>query len=158
MRNLFFIFYLFNLNFCFAQKGTAVLNDSAALANLSMIYQLSDISTFELSNLEVEVRMNLIRTFIKQTNQELKSRSDEYDGWKKAKRYRIKNIGAYKIQIVPYLNDLGEQEIWINGFCSNHANWRSEVVWVFDGGNCYFTMRINLTSGELISSVTNGYI
>lgn len=157
MRNSFFIFFLLTLNICYSQKGNVFLNDSAALANISMIYELSNLTTYELSNSELDELLIQIRSFIKHTNAELRNRSDEYGGWNNAKRYKIKNLGTYKLQIVPFMNEQGEQEVWINGFCNNGSNWRNELVWVFDGGNCYFTMRINLTTGQLISARTNGY-
>jgi hypothetical protein len=158
MRNSIFILALLTSQLCFSQKGIVVLNDSAVLGNVSMIYQLSNISSFELANSELDELLSLTRSFIKQTNQELKSRSDEYGGWNNAKRYKIKNLGTYIVQIVPYLNEQGEKEVWINGFCNDIGPfWRNQLVLVLDGGNCYFNMRINLTKRTLLSAGTNGY-
>jgi hypothetical protein len=135
-----------------------VLNDSAALGNVSMVYQLSDLSTFELANSELDELLNLTRSFIKQTNHELKAKSDEYGGWNNAKRYKIKSLGTYIVQIVPFFNEQGEKEVWINGFCIDMGPfWRNQLVLGLDGGNCYFNMRINLTVKTLISAGTNGY-
>ncbi|MEQ9302850.1 MAG: hypothetical protein RJQ14_02970, partial [Marinoscillum sp.] len=122
-----------------------------------MFCELSNILTFEIANSEVDELIRLTKSFIKQSNKELKARSDEFGGWSNAKRYKIKNLGTYTLQIVPFFNEQGEQEVWINGFCDNAPRWRNEVVWVLDGGNCYFTMRINLANGQLISAGTNGY-
>ena len=33
----------------------------------------------------------------------------------------------YKIQLVPVINEKGEKEVWINGFCESFGNWREEI-------------------------------
>ena len=121
-------------------------------------YQLSNISAFDLSNTELGELKKQIKKFIKQHNVQLGKKADQFGGKANARRYRIKKLGDYKIQVVPYLNEHGKKEVWINGFCEDSGrNWREGVIWVLDGGNCFFTMRINLTDGILISAGTNGY-
>lgn len=77
---------------------------------------------------------------------------------KYARMYEIMRLENYKIQYVPFLNEKGEKEVWINGFCSSFdSDWRKDIIHVFDGGNCYFTIRLNLSTGKCISAGTNGY-
>ena len=55
-------------------------------------------------------------------------------------------------------NHKGEKEVWINGFCNTwDKNWKTEIILVHDGGNCYFNLKINLTSGECFEISVNGY-
>ena len=89
-----------------------------------------------------------------ETDKSFKERGES----KYAHMYKIKKLKNYKIQFVPYLNEQGEKEVWINGFCSgSNSNWKKEIVWVMDGGNCYFQIRLNLTTGTCIEIGTNGY-
>lgn len=54
----------------------------------------------------------------------------------------------YKRQYVTVTNGYGQKEVWVNCFCQvyNH-NWKSELFLVNDGGNCYFNVKINLSTG-----------
>lgn len=64
----------------------------------------------------------------------------------------------YKRQYMAVLNDQGQKEIWINGFCDTwDKQWKKEVVLVHDGGNCYFNLKINLTTKECFELSVNGY-
>ena len=64
----------------------------------------------------------------------------------------------YKIQYVPYTNEKGAKEIWINGFCSDFdLEWKSEIRYVLDGGNCYFTIQLNVDTGKCLTIGINGY-
>ncbi len=66
---------------------------------------------------------------------------------------------GYKRQYLPIINDKGEKEIWINFFCSDFGsdNWKSEIIIVEDGGNCYFNIKVNLTSMTYSELSINGY-
>jgi hypothetical protein len=46
------------------------------------------------------------------------------------------------------LNSKGEKEVWINCFCRDgERDWRKNLVFVKDGGNCYFNLKVNLSRG-----------
>jgi c-di-AMP phosphodiesterase-like protein len=65
---------------------------------------------------------------------------------------------TYKMQYVAVLNNKGEKEVWVNGFCDAwNKKWKEEIIFVFDGGNCYFNMKINLTSKNCFDLSVNGY-
>jgi len=68
------------------------------------------------------------------------------------KRYK------YKRQYVAVLNNKGEKEIWVNAFCSTwDTRWKNEILLVHDGGNCYFNLKINLTTKKCFEIAVNGY-
>ncbi len=64
----------------------------------------------------------------------------------------------YKRQYIAVLNDNGEKEVWINGFCDTWDKaWKTEILLVKDGGNCYFNLKINLVTGTCFEVSVNGY-
>jgi hypothetical protein len=50
----------------------------------------------------------------------------------------------------------GERKILVNGFCNAESDWTSEIVFVLDGGECYFTAIYNVETAELESFMFNG--
>ncbi|GAB5523049.1 MAG: hypothetical protein Roseis2KO_09210 [Roseivirga sp.] len=61
-------------------------------------------------------------------------------------------------QYVPVINKNGEKEVWINFFCSvRDDKWKGEIIAVFDGGNCFFNLKINLTEMTYYDLRVNGY-
>lgn len=66
-------------------------------------------------------------------------------------------LGRYNRQYVAAENSKGEKEVWINCFCREwDINNRKQIVSVLDGGNCYFNLKINLTTGEYYELMVNG--
>ena len=65
----------------------------------------------------------------------------------------------YKRQYVPAINSNGQKEVWINFFCEdwNNSNWKSEIVFVLDGGNCFFNLKVNLETLTYSELFINGY-
>lgn len=69
----------------------------------------------------------------------------------------IIELERYKRQYVPVVNEKGEKEVWINCFCGKWGeNGRTEVFEVEDGGNCYFNLKINLTTETIYDFMVNG--
>ena len=62
----------------------------------------------------------------------------------------------YKVQLVPVINQKGEKEVWINGFCDDERDWRKIIVSIRDGGNCFFQMKINLSKKKCYDVGING--
>ena len=51
----------------------------------------------------------------------------------------------------------GEHKIVVNGFCDAWGqNWQAELVFVMDGGDCYFTAIYNVDTDELENFMFNG--
>jgi hypothetical protein len=67
------------------------------------------------------------------------------------------NLKQYYRQYVPFLNEKGEKEVWVNCFCSSLDNdWRKDIIYVHDGGNCFFQLRVNLSKGTYHEFSVNG--
>ena len=153
--------FLISLTICKAQSDYVVMQDQKIIDELISTYQIlpESTTTTSLSTAELGVVKALLTKCIKDYNDQMK------DGFKKrgekkrhARMYQIMNLSNYKVQIVPYINEKGEKEVWINGFCDNFsANWRTEIVQVFDGGNCYFRVRLNISNNSCMTVGTNGY-
>jgi hypothetical protein len=64
----------------------------------------------------------------------------------------------YNMQYMAVLNKKGEKEVWVNAFCdAGKKQWKTEIVLVQDGGNCFFNLKINLTKGYCFEISVNGY-
>jgi len=51
----------------------------------------------------------------------------------------------------------GKQIIFGNFFCtSGRVNWREELVFMLDGGDCYFQVEYDVESGSFIMLMVNG--
>jgi hypothetical protein len=66
------------------------------------------------------------------------------------------DLTKYKRQIIAVTNDKGEKEVWVNCFCINADYWKKEIVTVFDGGQCFFNLKINLTTKKYYDFNVNG--
>ncbi len=79
--------------------------------------------------------------------------------------YRLKHhkeefaidLKKYKRQYIAILDNNGEKEVWVNCFCAfTGESWKKEIVFVDDGGACYFNLRINLTTRKYYDFMVNG--
>jgi hypothetical protein len=50
----------------------------------------------------------------------------------------------------------GDRKIMINGFCNAEPDWTSQIVFVMDGGDCYFTGIYNVETADLEVFMYNG--
>lgn len=59
-------------------------------------------------------------------------------------------------QYAGFIED-GERKIYINAFCDDPGmDWKREVVFVLDGGDCYWQAIFNVTTGEVEMLIVNG--
>lgn len=73
------------------------------------------------------------------------------------KRDFLIDLTRYKRQYIPVINEKGEKEVWVNCFCSTTGiDWKQNLVFVFDGGNCYFNLVVNLTKKSYCQLMVNG--
>ncbi len=69
----------------------------------------------------------------------------------------IIKFSRYKRQYLPVINSAGQKEVWVNCFCNDFdKNWRSDMLIVKDGGNCYFSLIINLATKNISRFIVNG--
>ncbi len=68
------------------------------------------------------------------------------------------DLKQYKRQYVAIINSKGEKEVWINCFCGHQHDkyWKESIIMVSDGGNCYFNLKINLTTHTCYDFIVNG--
>ena len=160
-KSIFIVIGLLNFIISKAQSDFVILENQQTISELIKTYKILPESS-KITKL-TQTEFNLVKKISKDCIENYNNKVTE--GFKKrgekkkyAKMYRIMELKEYKIQYVPYLNEKGEKEIWINGFCSDFdTDWRKEIISVFDGGNCYFTIRLNLSTGECLEIGTNGY-
>ena len=62
----------------------------------------------------------------------------------------------HKFQIVPATNSKGETIVWINAICDTNKDWRQRLLFVDDGGSCYYNYKINLKKKAIINLQVNG--
>ena len=67
-------------------------------------------------------------------------------------------LGSYTRQYGGVTGREGQQLIYVNFFCDAHRwnNWRSELVDVMDGGNCYFHTVYDVNGRSFLSLSING--
>lgn len=71
---------------------------------------------------------------------------------------KVGYLCKYKRQYVGYKNDKDEKIIWVNSLCDNKFNERirKDIVFVLDGGACFWNVKVNLQTGELFELIING--
>lgn len=90
----------------------------------------------------------------------------ENEAFKSLQIKTLKELKNRYRQYVCYLNNEGNKIVYINSFCKipilyengkeKQLKWRSEMVDIADGGNCYWNMKINLTSKTYFDVIING--
>ena len=69
----------------------------------------------------------------------------------------IIDLTRYKRQYVPVINSAGQKLVWINCSCYQlDKQWKKEIIIVKDGGNCYFSVIINLSTKTYSRLIVNG--
>lgn len=75
-------------------------------------------------------------------------------------RFVRKSPEDYCKQFIGAVNFKGEKTIWVNCFCEKYKddfkNWKTEIVFVKDGGNCYFNIKINADKSKYYDLNING--
>jgi hypothetical protein len=70
-----------------------------------------------------------------------------------AKENKLK---VYKRQYVCVVDQHGDKLVWVNCFCNPYDGWRTTTQVVVDGGDCYYSLVINLTTGKYENLIVNG--
>ncbi|UOQ96128.1 hypothetical protein MUN81_12775 [Hymenobacter sp. 5317J-9] len=66
-------------------------------------------------------------------------------------------LKVYKRQYVCVIDQKGDKLVWVNCFCQAYDNeWRTKLFLVDDGGNCYYSFIVNLTTGKYYNLLVNG--
>lgn len=71
-----------------------------------------------------------------------------------------RKLEDYNRQFVGGEMESGDKIMWVNCFCNteskNMKNWKTEIIMVADGGNCFFNVKINLKKKEYYDLMVNG--
>jgi len=117
----------------------------------------------ELTQSELIKIENILKIAVKENNERqkiyLKKHNKKYPKNKWGKTGFELKLKGKKRQYIPVINEKGEKEIWINFFCDDFGTekWKTEIVEVDDGGNCYFNLKVNLTTKTYSELGINGY-
>ncbi|MBN1610466.1 MAG: hypothetical protein JW940_27805 [Polyangiaceae bacterium] len=64
-------------------------------------------------------------------------------------------LAEYRFQVVGVVRT-GRRLLFVNGFCSQPADWHERPVRVKDGGDCYFRLMFEPSSGAISEFSVNG--
>jgi len=71
----------------------------------------------------------------------------------------LEHVDAYYFQLSVAINEQGQKEVYINAFCQKPVqDWTRYLLSVEDRGSCYFSVKINLTTGTAYNLIINGNI
>jgi len=65
---------------------------------------------------------------------------------------RTPGLGAHMLDVTRQYGgyvENGERKLFVNAFCADVDDWRSEVVYVLDGGDCFWQAVYNVDRGEI---------
>ena len=58
-------------------------------------------------------------------------------------------LTTYKKQLIFATDNKGQLFVWLNFLCKTQGDdWRLHIPLIFDGGACYFNLKLNLTTRE----------
>ena len=140
MKNIFLIFFLISSLSCTTSKTTQYdYKESYVVITYQENYNIFKNSTpTELSEKEISNVNRILEDAL--SNLSLKI-----------------DLNNYKRQYVAVINSFGEKEVWVNCLCKqNNENWKKEIIFVDDGGSCYFNLKINLSKSRYYDLVING--
>lgn len=67
------------------------------------------------------------------------------------------DLKNYKRQYVAYTNSKKQKKVWVNCFCQNSdkSEWKSKIIYVSDGGACYFNLKIIIEQNNYYEFMVN---
>lgn len=157
---------------CNQKKKKAKLNDDSKLNvdttlitiipydTLSIHWVFKNCKPAKLTNYDLNTIDSLLKISIEKYNLEQEI---------KFKKYYTKNpnnnilksnftidLKKYRRQYIVATDIKSEKQVWVNCFCDEwDTNSRKYPKVVMDGGNCYFNLKINLTTKSYYSLIAN---
>ena len=169
---LFSLLFFFQITFAFGQKKMSEskirnqkLIDTSKIAIIpfekSKSWFFKENQPTSLTSKDIEQIEELITLCIfKYNSKEQKIYNQIEKNKVENKEYFEKNcidLSKYKRQYVATINSKGEKEIWVNFFCDTfNSDWKKEILVVFDGGNCFFNVKLNLKKKKYFDLIING--
>jgi len=116
----------------------------------------TDLTNDDLQKIET-ILNQCVNDYNPEQERQVKEINDKHPEFKLDKKNFTIDLTLYKRQYVAILNAKGEKEVWVNCFCgAGSQNWKKNLILVLDGGNCYFNLKINLTTGQYYEFMVNG--
>jgi hypothetical protein len=120
---------------------------------------LTDLNSSELIEIERILKTAILNNNERQNENIIKHNQNYPENKISETGFELK-LGKYFRQYIPVINENGEKEIWMNFSCNTQENdrWKTGLLPpVMDGGNCYFSIKINLTKETYSDLKINGY-
>jgi hypothetical protein len=117
---------------------------------------------------EIQLVDSIIKYAIADHNQKAKDDYQKlltyYPGMEDNEEGYILDFNDYYRQYIPYINERGEKVVHVNCFCDvtnmngelSGRYWRTDLIQVNDGGNCFFSLYVNLTLETFAHLMVNG--
>jgi len=131
--------------------------------NKDWYWIFKNVKPTELTQTELIEIEKILKIAIEKNNEKqkinLKIHNEEYPKNKRTETGFELEFKGKKRQYVAVINEKGEKEVWVNFFCDDWEsdNWKSDIMMVLDGGNCYFNLKVNLTNKSYSELGINGY-
>ncbi len=162
MKKVVFILGLYLLQSCGKTENKSVMTTLDTSQYVIIKLDSSEKSKeFKISAKDINEAEELLADCVKEYNskqlKEYEKAIKDYPQYKIEKSQFFIDLKNYKRQYVGTYNFYGGKEIFINCFCDYDSNyWRKEIVRVFDGGNCFFNLKVNLTLNKYFDFNVNG--
>lgn len=74
------------------------------------------------------------------------------------KQFTINQLASYGRQYLAVLTPESKKIVYLNAFCDPEDDdyWKKDWVCVYDGGNCFFQLKIDLQTNQVIEFRVNG--
>jgi len=124
----------------------------------------------ELTNNDFKLSDSILTVCINAYNIEQEKRYKElcnkYPNEEFDKYHFLIDITKYRRQYICVTNERGDKETWINFLCESSFSypldeedsnrWKTGIMRWLDGGNCFFNIKINLTTKKYYDFYVNG--
>ena len=137
-------------------KETIVILDNSK-SNLLKNNQKAQLNSNDIIEIENILKASILQYNINEEKKLPKLR-DKYPEKKIDKNSVDIKLENYKRQYVPYINNIGQKEVWI--YCIKntraHSTWKKEILFAVGGGDNYFKVTINLSNKTYQNFSING--
>jgi len=126
-------------------------------------FPFKNCNPIELTTNDIDTIEILLKQFIADYNVEQEKQIEkfkaEHPESKVIKSDFIIDLTKYGRQYTPVINDKSQKEIWIYCFCLSFTikNWREhlDIPSAKGGGNCFFNLKVNLTTKKYYDLIVN---
>src|SRR5690606_6244600 len=105
-----------------------------------------------LTNVEIEIVNNNLENAVEKYNDELKTKLQKWNNEDKSIKWNYDeeklNLRYYFRQYKVSMDKNGDKIVRVLCFCAFLGNWKTEIMRVHDGGNCYLNAKINVTKNK----------